>query len=109
MSLCITAPFYGVSSTFGFLTGRDVLEFILYMGFVHIWVGALKKQLKSEPIRRKAVYIVVSVAILLILLSELGVSMYYKDYQFRIASMIINIFGALSGVMTFKLLYRRCC
>ena len=80
----------------------------MFWGFVHIWCGALKKQLKYDSLRRKAELIVFLGAICIALIAELII--YLADIAPGIGfwNLAFDIVGSSIGVLTFRLLYRSC-
>lgn len=93
---------------FGFLPSRSVLHGVLFMGFVHIWIAAFKKQLKHEHIRRKAVLLVFCIAMGLSIISEFVVFLAGINPSFSYWNLIFDIAGSGLGILTFKLLYQSC-
>jgi hypothetical protein len=93
---------------FELIPSRAVLHGILFLGFVHIWVGACKKQLKRDTIRRNAFWIVFAVSTGLAIVSEtlvylIGINPYFSFWNF-----LFDLIGSCLGILTFKLLYREC-
>jgi len=93
---------------FGFLPARALLHCLLFLGFVHIWIGACKKQLKHDKLRKNAIPIVFAIAILLALSSELLIFGFGINVSFSLWNLIFDIIGACLGILTFKLLYQSC-
>jgi hypothetical protein len=78
------------------------------MVFSHIWLGIFKKQLKYMQIRERAFPIVLGVALLLAVASE--VSLYALGFLpwFNGWNLLFDLVGASLGMATFHLLYRSC-
>lgn len=87
---------------------RSFVHLFMFMVFTHIWLGICKKQLKYEAIRDRAFQIVMGLAILLAVLSE--VSLYEFGFLpwFNGWNLFFDILGATFGMGTFHLLYRSC-
>jgi len=77
-------------------------------GFVHIWIAALKKQLKYEFVKKNAFKIVFGSAVLIALGSELIVYSFQLSNCFSIWNLIFDILGACIGIISFRILYSQC-
>jgi len=93
---------------FGVLPSRSLLNCLLFLGFVHIWIAALKKQLRHEKIRHKAIPIVFGSALFLALFSELVIYISGINSTFCFWNLLFDVIGASLGILTFKLLYKSC-
>ncbi len=93
---------------FGCIPARSIVHFALFWGFVHIWIGTLKKQLKNETIRRKAFLITFVSAVVLALLSEAIMLMLGISDSFSFWNLIFDLLGSCLGIITFRLLYTSC-
>ena len=94
---------------FGVLPSRAVVHAILFLGFTHTMIGAMKKQLKQIKIREKAVIIALIIATSISILSE--IAMYLGGVKVAMCpwTFTFNMLGTFLGIGTFKLLYRTCC
>ncbi|MDC0099059.1 hypothetical protein OAI90_02125 [Crocinitomicaceae bacterium] len=109
MGLLFLAPQSNPPHTyFGTIPSRSILHGIMFLGFVHIWIGALKKQLKHASIRNKAVKLVFGSALILTLITELIVFLVGINSMFSLWNLLFDIVGAALGILTFKLLYQQC-
>ena len=93
---------------FGMIPSRSILHGIMFLGFVHIWTGACKKQLKHDSLRRKAILLVFGVAVAIALVIELLIFLVGINSSFSFWNLLFDIIGASLGVLTFKLLYQQC-
>ena len=80
----------------------------MFLGFVHIWIGACKKQLKRPQIRQKAIVLVFGAAVILSLISELVIFLVGINPTFSLWNLLFDVAGASLGILTFKLLYKQC-
>jgi hypothetical protein len=93
---------------FNAIPSRSLIHALLMWGFVHIWVAALKKQLKYEYLKRNAFKIVFSSAILIAIVSELLIYGCQISTCFSFWNLIFDIFGACIGIISFRILYSQC-
>ncbi len=109
MLLLFSAPQSDPPHTyFGTIPSRSILHGIMFLGFVHIWIGACKKQLKHDSLRRKAIYLIFGIAVSLSLITELTVFLTGISPIFSLWNLLFDIVGASLGILTFKLLYQQC-
>jgi len=87
---------------------RSLVHCVLFWGFVHLWVCALKKQSKYEFAKRKAFLIVFVAAAVLAVISELGVYLLGSTPHFIFWNLAFDFIGAGLGLITFRLLYASC-
>ena len=107
--LMLLPPQYSTGSLFfGSVPSVSFLHGILLLGLVHIWIGACKKQLKYSLLRRRAIYLVYGSAILISILTEASSFLYGVHFKYCIWNLLFDIIGASLGILTFKLLYRKC-
>lgn len=92
---------------FNVIPARAFINCFLFLGLVHLWITALKKQLKSEKIRRNTFKVVLSISIVIAILVESIQFLFLADL-FNIWNLIFEIIGSFLGIVTFKLLYRTC-
>ena len=87
---------------------RSFVHLFMFMVFTHISLGICKKQLKHEQIRERAFQIVIGVAMILAVFSE--ISLYSFGYLpwFNGWNLLFDLLGATLGMGTFHLLYRSC-
>ncbi len=80
----------------------------MFLGFTHIWLGIGKKQLKYETFRERAFPIILGLAVLLAVISE--ISLYASGFLpwFNGWNLFFDLVGAFLGMGTFHLLYRSC-
>jgi len=109
MILVIAAPIKNNFVVFfDFVPGIGALHGLLFLGFVHIWIAALKKQLKHDQLRKKAIPLVLMVAITLILLVNSYLYLNMSALEVFILHIGIDLAGAFLGLLTFKFLYYGC-
>lgn len=93
---------------FGCIPARSIVHFALFWGFVHIWIGACKKQLKNEMLKRRAFVITFSAAVLLAILSETIMYLTGISNAFSYWNLIFDLIGSGLGILTFRVLYSSC-
>ena len=93
---------------FGTIPSVSFLHGILFLGFVHIWTGACKKQLTYGLLRNRAMYLVFGVAVVIAILSVLCTFLYGVFIKYCLWNLLFDLTGASLGILTFKLLYRKC-
>lgn len=93
---------------FDTIPSRSIIHGILIWGFVHIWIAALKKQLKYEFLKRNAFVLVFSSAIIISIISEFATYGLNISYYFNFWNLIFDFIGAFIGVLSFRLLYAQC-
>lgn len=98
-----TCPIY-----FGCVPARSFVHLFMFLGFTHIFLGIGKKQLKYEIIRDHAFPIVVSLAVLLAIASEISLYAFGFLPWFNGWNLFFDLVGISFGMGTFHLLYR-CC
>lgn len=108
MILVFFTPIQNENSQFLGVPMRALVHFILFFVFVHINLGICKKQWKVSRIHKLAFYIGWGVALFMILLSETIAYFGAYRYAFDIRFISLDFLGALTGVVSFKLLYRSC-
>lgn len=82
---------------------------VLFLGFSHIFLGVLKKQLKKEKMRDNAYRIVILIGILLAVAFESARTSLGFNNSFNYLNLICSGIGVILGIGTFRLLYRTCC
>ena len=92
---------------FGFIPPRAFINCFMFLGLVHIWIGALLKQIQSERLRSHAFKIVASLAIIIAIIVE-GLLFISSDGNHGFLNLILDFIGAFLGIICFKLLYRSC-
>ncbi|NRA11488.1 MAG: hypothetical protein HRT57_06005 [Crocinitomicaceae bacterium] len=109
MGLLFLAPQSNPPHTyFGMIPSRSILHGIMFLGFVHLWIGAFKKQLKLGSVRLKAIKIVFGAAFIFALITELVLYLVGLNSMFSLWNLLFDIVGAALGILTFKLLYQQC-
>jgi len=93
---------------FDMIPSRSLIHGLLMWGFVHIWIAALKKQLKHEFLKRNAFVIVFSSAVMIALGSELAIYGYQLSSCFSVWNLFFDILGACIGIISFRILYSQC-
>jgi hypothetical protein len=86
--------------------GRSVIHGLLFWGFVHIWLSALKKQWKFEKIKRNALWVVLVSALIAIFVSELFIYGQGDKRSSLVWNLVFDLTGTALGILTFSLLYR---
>lgn len=108
--LLLTIRHYSVATwCMGGITYYSLIQCLLFLGYSHIVMGVLKKQLKYEGLRAKALVIAIVSGIALGVVIEitryaLGFSSYFNTWN-----LIFNFIGVFLGITTFRLVYRSCC
>jgi len=108
--LLLTIRHYSVATwCIGGITYYSLIQCLLFLGYAHIIMGVLKKQLKYEELRAKALIIAILSGIGLSVGIEitryaLGFSSYFNTWN-----LVFNIIGVFLGIATFRLVYRSCC
>jgi len=109
MVFLFTTPLNSECSLFfNIIPDRAIVHFFLFWGFTHIWIGACKKQLKYERLRINGIALVFGTAIFISLLSEILIYFSGMGSFFNFWNIIFNTFGAVIGVLSFRLLYASC-
>ncbi len=93
---------------FDIIPSRSLIHGLLMWGFVHIWIAALKKQLKYEFLKGNAFLIVFSSAVILALVSELAIYGCHLSTCFSFWNLFFDILGACIGIISFRILYSQC-
>ena len=93
---------------FEVIPARALIHGLLMWGFVHIWIAALKKQLKHEFLKRNAFKIVFSSAILIAAGSEMAIYGCQLSSCFSFWNLFFDILGACIGIISFRILYSHC-
>ena len=87
---------------------RSIVHLILYWGLLHIWVCALKKQLKFGKLKKNAFILVGIFALSLAVFSESINYIFHLNASFSLWNFLFDILGVLLGMLTFRLLYSSC-
>ncbi|MFT5860576.1 MAG: hypothetical protein ACI865_002689 [Flavobacteriaceae bacterium] len=87
---------------------RAFIHFFLYLGLVHTWLGACKKQLKYDKLRQNAFPVVFSAAVIIAAISETALFGFGILPAFSLWNLFFDIAGAGLGLLTFRLLYGTC-
>jgi hypothetical protein len=93
---------------FDVVPARSIVHCFLFWGFVHIWIGACKKQLKYEFIRRKAFFFVFIAALILALISEITMVLFNVSPGISYWNLLFDLVGSGLGMLTFRVLYASC-
>ena len=88
--------------------GNSILHSLLFLGFVHVWISALKKQLKYDSIRRNAIPIVLVIGATLALLVNSYFYLNFSTLKIFSIHLGLDLVGVLFGFITFKFIYRGC-
>lgn len=108
--LLLTIRPYSVASwCMGGITYYSLIQCLLFLGYAHIVMGVLKKQLKYEGLRAKA--LAISIVSGVVLSVAIEITRYELDFScyFNTWNLIFNIIGVFLGIATFRLVYRSCC
>lgn len=107
--LLLTMRVYDVPKWyFGGINAYTIIQFLLFLGFAHVMICALKKQLKFERLREQAVLIVIVATVLVSIVIEVARYVFgFTDY-FHTWNLIFNTLGVLAGIVVFRLVYRTC-
>ena len=93
---------------FNLFPSRSIVNFVLFWGLVHIWIGACKKQLKYDKLRKNAFPIVFGIAVFIAIISEAVIYGFNTMVPFNYWSLMFDMLGALFGIASFRLLYASC-
>jgi len=93
---------------FGIIPIRSIVHLFLFWGLVHMWICALKKQLKFGKLKKNAFLLVGVIALNLAIFSEVINYAFHLNGSFSFWNFIFDIFGVLIGMLTFRLLYASC-
>lgn len=108
--LLLTIRPYSVASwCFGGLTYYSLIQCLLFLGYSHIVLGVLKKQLKYEGLRANALTLAIISGIALSVIIEVSRYLLGFTTYFNTWNLIFNIIGVFLGIATFRLVYRSCC
>lgn len=91
-----------------YIPARSMIYCVLFMGFSHLWLGGLKKQLKYESLRRNAFYIVPSVAVIMMIGGELVGFISGIGVGITTWNILFESIGTVLGILSFRLLYHQC-
>jgi hypothetical protein len=89
---------------FGF-SQSTFFQFVLFLGFAHIWKGVLMKQLKYRELKDRSNVIVILSGILLSVLIEIIRWKAGLSNDFNVVNLVMNISGVLTGLVAFRLVY----
>lgn len=107
--LLLTFRGYSLPSwSLGGFTNYTLIQCLLFLGYAHISLGVLKKQLKYEDLRDKALMIVIVSGIALAVIIEIARLAFGFSSYFNFWNMIFNGIGVFLGICTFRLVYRTC-
>lgn len=93
---------------FNFLPARVLIHFGLFWGLTHIWLGAFKKQMNFEKVRKKAIPIAVTLSIIVLLASEIYFHISGAAMYLGVTNILFSLLGIGFGIFSFRLLYRNC-
>ena len=87
---------------------RSIVHFFLFWGLVHMWICALKKQLKFGKLKKNAFLLVGVIVLNLAIFSEVINYASHLNGSISFWNFIFDISGILIGMITFRLLYSSC-
>lgn len=91
------------------VTNYTIVQCVLLLVYAHIVQGILKKQLKYEGLRDKALVVaILSGLVFSVLIEVLRLTLGFNIF-FNWINLFFNGFGVFLGIGTFRLVYRRCC
>jgi hypothetical protein len=93
---------------FDHLPARAVIHGILFLGFTHSSIKAMKKQLSVEKVRKNAFLYVLIASTVIMLASETFMIMGGVKSAFCPWHMSFDMLGTFLGIGSFKLLYHNC-
>jgi len=93
---------------FDLIPSRAVIHGLLFWGFVHFWVCALKKQGKHDVLRRNSFTIAFAAAVIFALTAELTAYFSGLAHVISVWNLIFSVLGAGIGIISFRLLYASC-
>jgi len=89
---------------FGF-SQSTFFQFVLFLGFAHIWKGVLMKQLKYRELKEQSNFIVIVSGVLLSVLIEVIRWKAGLSIDFNFVNLVVNVTGVLTGLIAFRLVY----
>jgi len=98
----------GCEKYFSCVPARSFVQCFMFLGFVHLGLGALNKQLRYEWIRRRSFVIMAIIAGLVAILSEVLMGALKISEGALWWNLLFDFIGIGLGIMTFRLLYRNC-
>ncbi len=93
---------------FDCIPARSFVHLFLYLGLVHTWLGAFKKQLKYDNLRINAFRIVFVLAVLFALITEVVLYLIHREIIVSLWKLLFDTIGAGLGIVSFRILYRAC-
>lgn len=93
---------------FDCIPSRSFVHLFLYLGLVHTWLGAFKKQLKYNKLRVNAFRITFGVVFGFALVTELILFFVHESVIVSLWSLLFDLTGAGLGILSFRILYRAC-
>ena len=82
-----------------------IIHVLLFVGFAHLWMSALKKQRKSNWLFEKAILLTGTFGVLLAIgLEALQYALGTGRY-FQVSDIMCNLIGLVCGFLLFRLLY----
>lgn len=97
-----TVPYYGG------VPARSLVHGVLFMGFSHLWLAGLMKQLRYDKLRDKAFMIVLIGAVATIIATEILTVIVAGNANITWWNVLFDILGSAAGMGSFKLLYHKC-
>ncbi|MDB3906003.1 hypothetical protein OAK35_03450 [Crocinitomicaceae bacterium] len=93
---------------FGGLPARSLIHGLLFVGFSHLWLSGLNRQLRYAVLKKKAFVIVPAVAIISIVAAESIYWIQHANSELLLWNLLFDIVGSVMGILSFRLLYNKC-
>ncbi|PWL27290.1 MAG: hypothetical protein DCO96_11115 [Fluviicola sp. XM-24bin1] len=93
---------------FGGLPARSLVHGLLFVGFSHLWLSGLNRQLRFAVLKRKAFVIVPAVALLTIAAAESIYWIQHANSELLLWNLIFDFAGTGMGILSFRVLYNKC-
>ena len=101
----VTEPVHRLA---GGIPSRSLIHCVMFLGFSHLWLAGMKKQLKYEFLRRKSFVIIPPFALVMIAASEIVSHFSGLNVGITHWNIIFDTIGTFLGILSFKLLYNQC-
>jgi len=93
---------------FGGLPARSLVHGLLFVGFSHLWLSGLNRQLRYAVLKKKAFVIVPAVAIISIVAAECIYWIQNANSELLLWNLLFDTLGTGMGILSFRVLYNKC-
>ncbi|XOV66555.1 MAG: hypothetical protein ACFHU9_13085 [Fluviicola sp.] len=93
---------------FSGLPARSLIHGLLFVGFSHLWLSGLNRQLRFAVLKRKAFVIVPAAALLTIAAAECIYWFQDANSELLLWNLIFDAVGTVLGILSFRVLYNKC-